>query len=132
MEDDAPRDGARAVVNADIFDPCWIYEQANLDGIGRVSVRVGQLPFNFQLWRDTKQIVTRAATVPGGALEIRLDSCEGEVVARLPLAPARRSQALTTLEAILPAQGGRHDLCLTFASGAHDPLWMIDEVALLP
>ncbi|HEU0305577.1 MAG TPA: family 20 glycosylhydrolase, partial [Lysobacter sp.] len=132
MEDDAPRDGARAVVNADIFDPCWIYEQADLDGIGRVSVRVGQLPFNFQLWRDTKQIVTRAATVPGGALEVRLDSCEGEVAARLPLAPARHSQALTTLEASLPARGGRHDLCFTFASGSHDPLWMIDEVALLP
>jgi hexosaminidase len=132
MEDDAPRDGARAVVNADIFDPCWIYQQADLDGIGTLSVRVGQLPFNFQLWRDTRQIVTRAATVPGGALEVRLDGCAGEVVARMPLAPARDSDALTTLEAPLPARAGSHDLCLTFASGAHDPLWMIDEVVLLP
>lgn len=95
-------------------------------------MRVGQLPFNFQLWRDTRQIVTRPATVPGGALEVRLDGCEGRVVASLPLAPARGSDALTTLEAPLPAQDGRHDLCFTFASGTHDPLWMIDEVALLP
>ncbi|MFC5578882.1 family 20 glycosylhydrolase [Lysobacter niabensis] len=132
MEDDAPRDGARALVNADVFDPCWIYEQADLGGMGTLSVRVGQLPFNFQLWRDARQIVTRPATVPGGALEVRLDGCEGPVIASLPLAPARQSDALTTLEAPLPAQPGRHDLCFTFASGAHDPLWMIDEVALLP
>ena len=132
MEDDAPYEGARAVVNADIFDPCWIYEQADLDGVGKVSVRVGQLPFNFQLWRDTKQIITRPASVPGGALEVRLDGCQGEVIARLPLGPARDSDALTTLEAPLAAPAGRHDLCFTFATGAHDPLWMIDEVALLP
>ena len=75
--------------------------------------------------------MTRPATVPGGALEVRMDGCAGPVVATLPLAPARRSDGLTTLEAALPA-GGRHDLCFTFASGAHDPLWVIDEVALLP
>ncbi|HEV8695743.1 MAG TPA: family 20 glycosylhydrolase [Lysobacter sp.] len=132
MEDDAPRDGARAVVNADVFDPCWIYEQAALDGITKLSVRVGQLPFNFQLWQDTKQVVTRKASMAGGALEVRIDGCDGAVVATLPLAPARVSDALTTLEAPLPVQSGKHDLCFVFASGAHDPMWVIDEVALLP
>jgi hexosaminidase len=132
MEDDAPRAGTRAVVNADIFDPCWVYPQADLAGAGTLAVRVGQLPFNFQLWRDAKQVVTRPASVPGGALEVRLDGCDGPLAATLPLAPARRSQALTTLEAPLTARSGRHDLCFVFASGAFDPLWMIDEVALLP
>lgn len=132
MEDDAPRDGPRGVVNADIFDPCWIYEQADLDGVGTLRARVGQLPFNFQLWRDLRQVVTRPATVPGGALEVRLDDCSGPVVASLPLAPARDSDALTALEARLPARSGRHDLCFVFASGAYDPLWVIDEVALVP
>lgn len=132
MEDDAPREGVRAVVTADVFDPCRVYEGADLDGVRTLAVRVGQLPFNFQLWRDLKQVVTRPATVPGGALEVRLDGCEGPVAATLPLAPARGSDALTVLEAPLPAHPGRHDLCLVFASGAYDPLWMIDEVALLP
>jgi hexosaminidase len=132
LEDDAPRDGARAVVNTDVFDPCWIYPQAALDGITRLSVRVGQLPFNFQLWRDIKQVVTRPATVAGGALEVRIDGCAGAPVAILPLAPARASDAMTTLEVPLPEQNGAHDLCFVFASGAYDPMWVIDEVALLP
>ncbi len=133
MEDDAPLDGPRAVVNADVFDPCWIYEQAALDGMRTLAVRVGQLPFNFQLWRDAKQVVTRPETVPGGALEVRLDGCEGDPVARLPLALARVSEELSTLEVALPDElRGRHDLCFVFASGAHDPMWVIDEVTLLP
>ncbi|HEY1139445.1 MAG TPA: family 20 glycosylhydrolase [Lysobacter sp.] len=132
MEDDAPRDGTRAVMTADVFDPCWLYEQAELDGAKRLSVRVGQLPFNFQLWRDIKQVVTRPAAVPGGALEVRIDRCDGPVLATLPLAPARNSEALTALEAPLPATVGRHDLCFVFASGSYDPLWAIDEVRLRP
>ncbi|HEY0502401.1 MAG TPA: family 20 glycosylhydrolase [Lysobacter sp.] len=136
MEDDAPLqgapDGERAIVLADVFDPCWIYDDAALDGVAALEVSVGQLPHNFQLWKDTKLVVTRAATVDGGALEVRVDGCEGAPVAVLPLTPARRTEALATLQAPLPPLGGTHDLCFTFASGSHDPMWVVDEVRLLP
>ncbi|MDR7135697.1 hexosaminidase [Lysobacter niastensis] len=136
LEDDAPAngkpDGDRAILLTDVFDPCWVYDGAELDGIGTLEVRVGQLPHNFQLWKDAKLVVTRPATVPGGALEVRLDGCEGKPVATLPLAPARRSDGLSTLQATLPALSGRHDLCFTFASGGYNPMWAIDEVTLLP
>lgn len=132
LEDDAPFAGPRAVMNADLFDPCWIYEQAELDGVRRLSARVGQLPFNFQLWHDAKHVVSRPAQRPGGALEVRLDGCDGAVIASLPLAPARSSDAASVLEAPLPPIAGRHDLCFVFASGASDPLWAVDEVVLLP
>lgn len=134
MEDDAPAqaNGERQLLKADVFDPCWIYDDAELDGMGTLQVRVGQLPHNFQLWKDARLVVTRPAKVDGGALEVRVDGCEGEPVARLPLAPARKSDGLTTLEAPLPTLAGRHDLCFTFASGEYNPMWVIDEVALLP
>ncbi len=135
MEDDAPAAGEgseRALLLADVFDPCWIYDGASLDGITRLEVRVGQLPHNFQLWRDAKLVVTRPASIPGGALEVRLDGCEGKPVATLPLAPARKSDGLTTLQATLPATTGKHDLCFIFASGEYNPMWVVDEVALLP
>ena len=134
MEDDAPAQagGERQLLKADVFDPCWIYDDADLDGIGTLQVRVGQLPHNFQLHKDARLVVTRPAKVEGGALEVRLDGCEGEPIATLPLAPARTSDGLTTLKAPLPALGGRHDLCFTFASGEYNPMWVIDEVALLP
>ena len=140
MEDDAPADGKpdgsavqeRAILLSDVFDPCWIYEGAELDGIATLEVRVGQLPHNFQLWKDARLVVTRPATVPGGALEVRLDGCDAKPLATLPLAPARRSVGLSTLQATLPALNGRHDLCFTFASGEYNPMWVIDEVTLLP
>jgi len=132
LEDDAPLAGDRAILLTDVFDPCWIYDGAALDGITTLAVKVGQLPHNFQLWKDARLVVTRPARVEGGALEMRLDGCEGEPVTVLPLAPARRSDAVTTLQAPLPAMTGQHDLCFTFASGEHDPKWVIDEVTLLP
>jgi len=134
MEDDAPADGKgdRQLLLADVFDPCWIYDAAQLDGIATLEVRVGQLPHNYALWKEASKVVTRPAKIPGGALEVRLDGCEGEPVVVLPLAPARKSDGLTTLTAPMPTQAGRHDLCFTFASGEYNPMWVVDEVALLP
>jgi hexosaminidase len=132
LEDDAPRDGPRALFTTDIFDPCWRYPQADLDGVTRLAVRVGQLPFNFQLWRDARLVVTHPATANGPALEVRLDDCGGELLATLPLAPAMTTDATTTLTAPLPPRTGRHDLCLRFAAGTSDPLWAIDEISLRP
>jgi len=90
------------------------------------------LPHNFQLWKDARLVVTRPARIEGDALEMRIDGCTGEPVAVLPIAPARQSEALTTLQASLPALSGQHDLCFTFASGEHDPMWVVDAVTLLP
>ncbi|WP_079247964.1 family 20 glycosylhydrolase [Lysobacter antibioticus] len=135
VEDDAARDGRadgeRAALTVNLIDPCWIYPNAALDGVGQIEVRVGQLPYNFQLWHDTKNIVTRKAEL-GGALEVRLDDCKSEPVARLPLAPARGSAGISELRAPLPKLSGRHNLCLVFASGSHDPLWALDRVLLRP
>lgn len=137
MEDDAPADGIggrspRAALLADVFDPCWIYEGAALDQVGAIEVRVGQLPYNYQLWRDTPKIVSRPANGPEGALEVRADGCEGAPIAVLPLGSARRTAGLTTLRAKVAATAGTHDLCLVFASGSHDPLWAIERVTLQP
>ncbi|MGH8082851.1 MAG: family 20 glycosylhydrolase [Lysobacter sp.] len=135
LEDDAARnggrDGPRAALTVNLIDPCWIYPAVSLDGVRRIEATVGQLPYNFQLWHDTDKIVTRKA-VAGGALEVRLDDCKSAPIARLPLAPARRSDGLTTLTATLPSLQGRHDLCFVFASGGHDPLWALDRVQLKP
>lgn len=135
MEDDAPADGIggrspRAVLQADVFDPCWTYEGAALDQVGAIEVRIGQVPYNFQLWRDTPKIVSRAANGAEGALEVRADGCQGTPIAVLPLGSARRTAGLTTLRAKIAPTAGTHDLCLVFASGSHDPLWAIERVTL--
>jgi hexosaminidase len=130
LEDDAPLEGERAVFLVDIMDACWIYPAAALDGVTHIDVRVGQLPYNFQLWKDASGIVTREPTGETGELLVYLDSCEGELLVSLPLAPAVAEPALTDLSAPFAAQAGTHDLCLVFTGKSPDPLWVIDAVSL--
>jgi hexosaminidase len=132
LEDDAPLQGPRAQFHVDIMNPCWLFRAAHLDGVHAIEARVGQVPFNFQIGDDVNQIHFPRPRSPEGELEVRRDNCEGTVLARIPLEPAARSEAVTTLppEAIAP-QAGTHDLCLRFAQPGLDPLWVIDSVRLV-
>lgn len=132
LEDDAPFEGERAVFLVDILDPCWLFERAPLDGVASLEVTVGQLPYNFQLWKDASGIVTREPATEAGELLVRLDSCTGELLASMSLAPAVTQPALTTLTAPLVRPSGTRDLCFMFTGKSHDPLWVIDSVALRP
>jgi len=131
LEDDAPVRGERAVFLTDIMNPCWIWPQAELDGVTRLKVSVGQLPFNFQIGEDVKKIPLSKPRTPAGELEIRLGGCGGEPVAVVPLAPAAGDPGVTDLSAPLPASAGRHDLCFTFTRASVDPIWAVDAVELV-
>jgi hexosaminidase len=131
LEDDAPLRGDRAIFLVDIIQPCWIYQGADLTRALSLIASVGQVPFNFQLGKDKEGIKLRAPASPEGELEVRLDSCDGERIATLPLAPAVHNQAVTRLPAAaLPIRSGRHDLCLSFTGHSLDPLWAIDSIDL--
>jgi hexosaminidase len=133
LEDDAPIAGQRAKFLVDIQNPCWIVPAADL-GPGRAIVAaVGQVPFNFQIGEDVHKITFPTPSSAEGELVVRADNCEGKVLARLPLAPAAKSQAVTTLpRAALAGLEGKHDLCLRFAQRGVDPMWVIDSIELVP
>ncbi len=137
LEDDAPVDnakGPRAVFLLDINNPCWIFPQAELDSVTGVVAAVGQVPFNFQIGEDVKKIHFATPTTPEGELEVHLGNCDGEIIARLPLAPAVSSNGVTVLKAPIASRPGKHDLCLRFAQRfsqpAVDPVWALDWVDL--
>jgi hexosaminidase len=74
----------------------------------------------------------RAPATPAGELEVRLDNCEGEKVAVLPLEPAAVNQAVTKLPAVtIGARAGQHDLCFMFTQSKVDPFWAIDTIELV-
>ncbi|HUQ29447.1 MAG TPA: family 20 glycosylhydrolase [Usitatibacter sp.] len=131
LEDDAPVAGRRAVFSVDIQNPCWIYRDADLDRVRFVTATVGQLPFNFQIGEDVKKIRFAPPVSREGELEVHLDTCEGPLLARLPLAPATASQAVSALTRtpVEPTRG-RHDLCLRFAQPALEPMWVLDSIRL--
>jgi len=133
LEDDAPIEGERAVFLIDIMNPCWILRAADLSHGSTLTAAVGQVPFNFQIGKDLEAIKLNAPRTAAGELEVRLDSCDGDPVALLPLAPAADNDAVTVLPPVtLSSAPGPHDLCFRFTQRALDPMWAIDWVQLAP
>ena len=129
LEDDAPVAGPRAVFLIDVMDPCWIFPGVDLEHGARLTVAVGQVPFNFQLGSAVAGIKLNAPASAAGELEVRADNCAGAPIAALPLAPAVANDAVTALPPVsLPPRAGRHDLCFKFTQARLDPLWALDWV----
>ncbi|HET9388893.1 MAG TPA: family 20 glycosylhydrolase [Steroidobacteraceae bacterium] len=129
LEDDAPVHGPRAVFLVDILNPCWIYPSADLSHARALSVAVGQVPFNFQIGADRNAIRLDTPQSASGELEVRIDGCDGERIAVMPLAPAASSAAVSQLPAVpIAPRPGAHDLCFRFAQRGLDPLWVLDWV----
>ena len=117
-----------------IMNPCWIWRGADLSHARSISAAVGQLPFNFEIGDMINDVVVHPPDTPEGEMTVRLGSCDGPVVATLPLAPAVNNQAVTLLpEAELKLPNGsssRADLCISFNRPGIDPFWNIDWIQI--
>jgi hexosaminidase len=116
----------------DVMNPCWIWPQADLAHFGELRVAVTRLPFNFQIGADAAKIVLHAPTTPSGELEVRVDGCKGDPIARLSLAPALASRGVVTIGGKLRALTGSHDLCFSFTQRKLDPMWVLVSAELAP
>ena len=118
------------VFNINIFDACWIYPQAPLDGVRAITVDAGRLARNYGLAHDAVKVVQHPASTPGGELEVRQDACTGPLLARVPL-PSGTALETLALTAALPPLAGVHDLCLRFTASIQGPFYAIDAARLL-
>lgn len=133
LEDDAPLDGQRPNFQVDIMNPCWMLRNADLSGIDGIELKVGQVPYNFQLMDDIHNVVTYPAPEAGPVFEIRAGTCLGTVVGSAPIVRDETNYALTTIQADLsPGNWGVGDLCILPRTGQLDPLWVIDSGRLIP
>jgi hexosaminidase len=130
LEDDRPLDGARPVYRLDIANMCWQWKDARLDGVDRIALTVGNLPWNFALWHDDSEVVTRPKQTPAGELQVHLDSCDSPLLATVPLAKAVQTLLQTTLTADIPATRGHHTLCVSATGDPHDGMWAIGKIEL--
>src|SRR3546814_14669638 len=102
------------------------------DKVTDIELGVGQLPFNFQVGKDRDAIHFRTPKTPAGEFEVRLDDCDGPVIATLPLAPAVRNPGVTRLTAPVAPPTGPYELFLTYIATRPHPLWTITTVNLPP
>jgi hexosaminidase len=132
LEDDAPVNGERAVFAVNLMNPCWVWKGADLSSALKLSARIGQVTFNFQIGVDKARIPLRAPVTLQGELEVRVDGCAGAPIAAFPLGAAARGPGLGTVSGVVPARRGVHDLCLTFTARGVEPTLVLDQVTLTP
>ncbi len=131
LEDDGPAEGERAIFNADIFNPCWEWKAANLDGIASIAVRAGRMPYYFQLAHDEPSRKFKPAKTAHGELEIRA-GCEGAVLATVPMPAAVDADGFVELKAALKPTTAPQDLCIYFTGDTRPTMWVLDRVTLQP
>lgn len=133
LEDDGPAEGPRAVFNVNIFNPCWLWQNANVDGIGKVRVRAGNIPYYFQLAHDEPQRRFEKARSAHGEMDILNGQCDGKPLATVPLPAKPGADGFITLEATLPRSlKGTQNLCVRFTGDTRPTMWVLDELTLLP
>jgi hexosaminidase len=133
LEDDGPAEGERAIFNTTIFYPCWQWNAADLDGIAAIKVRLGRIPYYFQLAHDEPHRHFEPATTEHGELMVHEGGCDGELLAQLPMPAAPEADGFVELEAALPqSAGGRQDLCIRVTGDTRPMMWAVDRVSLVP
>jgi hexosaminidase len=121
----------RSVYLLNPLDACWSWTAAPLDGVARVEVGFGRLPFMFGLDEAHNTVMAHPPREPAGELEVHLDNCLSEPIAVAALPPgAAGSHASLGLD--LPRLTGRHDLCVTFTAQRADPILALDWMQLIP
>ncbi|MDE1150561.1 MAG: family 20 glycosylhydrolase [Azospirillaceae bacterium] len=126
----ADADKTAPVYNVNLFDACWVYPKARMDGVTSLTVRAARLARNYGLAHDAAKVRSHPATTPNGELVVRLDSCDGPVAATVPLPSPKTAPLQFPLTAALPAASGEHDICLMYTAPITGPLYAIGSVGL--
>ncbi len=131
LEDDNPTDGPRENFDVTIFNPCWLWEGAQLQDVASIQVRAGRIPYNFGLLREEEaKRGFRKAVASHGEFEVR-DGCEGPVLASVPLPEAADADGFITLDAPLHSRANATaNLCMTFSGDTRPTMWVLKQVTL--
>jgi hexosaminidase len=132
MEQDPPRNAERPVFRVVYSHPCWLYRDAELDRFAGLSVGVGSIPYIFRS-QQRPMVMPTVAHPEDGLLEVRLDSCKGDLLTRIRLAPAYGKDGVTTLTAEpLAAVHGTHTLCFAVQSEDPNRVWLLNFIQPVP
>lgn len=120
------------VYDVDLLDSCYIYPNALLNGVTALRFDIARLARNFALANHKNQVKPHAAQTRFGELLVYRDRCEtGPQIARADLPDPATSEARQTVETVIPATPGEHELCFIFTAPMDGPLYAIGEVKLV-
>jgi len=121
------------VYEIDIFDDCFAYPEARLDGIKAIQVDVARLARNYGLAHDQSKVKSHPSQTTFGELVICVDSCDtGRELGRLPLGDPATTPNQQTLIARIPPVTGIHTVALLFTAPISGPFYGVGAVRLEP
>ncbi|MGH8214480.1 MAG: chitobiase/beta-hexosaminidase C-terminal domain-containing protein, partial [Rhodanobacteraceae bacterium] len=125
-----PAHGRPPVYAVDVGNMCWLWKDAPLDGIRQVSVIVGRVAWRFG--DESAGAVVRPAASAAGELQAHVDSCQGPLLATLPLARAAAAKFQTTLtgDIVSAIHDGNRTLCIVATGDPRDGQWAVADVSL--
>jgi hexosaminidase len=128
MEQDPIRNAERPVFRVVYSRPCWVYRKADLDRFTKLTVGVGSIPYIFQ--SQGKPLPSRSdATNTQAQIAVHMDSCTGELLAKVPLQPAYRKDGVITLPAVsFPRQTDQHDMCFAVEGADAATVWVLNYI----
>ncbi len=129
LEDDNPAEGPRETFDVTIFNPCWLWPDADLHGVASVKARIGRIPYNFGLDKDEANRRFRKPVAAHGEFEVRA-GCDGPVLATVPLPQDAGADGFVELEAPLKATSPRADLCVTLSGDTRPRMWVLNRLTL--
>jgi hexosaminidase len=123
-----PPQGPMPVYQTAIGDMCWLWHGAPLDGIQQANLTVERVAWRFG--DEAREAVVRPKASAAGEYEIHADSCQGPLLARLPLAPAEQAAGQNPLNATVSASnlGGTRDVCIFATGDPRDGQWVLARV----
>ncbi len=113
-----------------LFNSCQLYENAPLDGVRTIHFALARVPRNYALAHDAKLVVSYPRSTPHGELLVKRDTCDGPLLATLPLPDPANSPRRFDLDATLPKQAGEHTLCFIFTAPIDGPIYAFHRVWL--
>lgn len=118
------------VYTINLFNACQRWPAAPLEDARGLHIELARLPNNYQLAHEASLVVQRASRSAHGELVIRRDSCDGALLATLPLPDPAATPRRFALDATFARQQGTHDLCLAFSTPPGAPLYAFGQLSL--
>jgi hexosaminidase len=124
-----PAQGLPPVYKVSVGDMCWLWRGAPLQGIERVTLAVERAVWRFG--DDAKDAVVRPKASAAGEFEMHADSCNGPLLASLPLAAAMPGDRQNELNARVSTSklNDARDLCILATGDPRDGQWVLARVA---
>lgn len=130
LPSEAGRPGDARAYLVDVRDMCWLWPDAPTSGVDGISINIARLTWTFMGPEIRKTVVVRPSETKYGELDVRLGSCDGTLLARIPFGRTSSVTKPVTLSASFERVSGDQSLCVYATGSPLKALWAVNSIEL--